>query len=416
MSKARIMGAGLAGSTIVDANVNGNQGGGNKKQGLPGISNMRSSLVFSINQRAYGTPDSRNKVFYINQLSRIGPKSTMFSSTADGVKREPYIPLVDVMNWTITNLSKIYGEDYYLLLAGNSETLVGDLSSVHSSLSDLPNDLFIKLEPGEPLYEALPANLKYGIQITHRFISNEDVIWNQYDENDVVDCGNHLLTLVHKSNKNWLQTLNDNDFGTISMKHQSYFANISTQFLNVYRHHGGFVSKIKHSSHTVTKTVTDPNKQVDDLKNVGDAVANTGSEVGDSLNNSGVTGAAIDVGEVGALVGLTALTDGEDAEVGDVAFDTLDSANTGTGAANMQLGDAAQSLASVSDGAPYPNSVVDGLNAVGDGMRTAEDAKNIYTPTTDNPNTVYSTIFSPSNSNLANDSQNTIYNVKNMVK
>ena len=81
------MGAGFAGSTTVDVNVNGNQGGGNKKQGLPGYTNMRSSLVFSINQRAYGTPDSRNKVFSINQLSRVGPKSTMFAPTADGVNK-----------------------------------------------------------------------------------------------------------------------------------------------------------------------------------------------------------------------------------------------------------------------------------------------------------------------------------------
>ena len=85
MSKARIMGAGLAGSTNVDVNINGNQGGGTKKQGLPGITNMRSSLVFYVNQRAYGTPDSRDKIFYINQLSTIGPKSTMFATTADGV-------------------------------------------------------------------------------------------------------------------------------------------------------------------------------------------------------------------------------------------------------------------------------------------------------------------------------------------
>ena len=91
MSKPRIMGAGLAGSTTLDANVNGNQGGGTKKQGLPGYTNMRSSLVFSVNQRAYGTPDSRNKVFYINQLSRVGAKSTMFASTADGVISPPIL-------------------------------------------------------------------------------------------------------------------------------------------------------------------------------------------------------------------------------------------------------------------------------------------------------------------------------------
>ena len=95
-----MMTASFAGSLSYTANVNMNQGGGNKKQGLPGITNMRSSLVFSINQRAYGDQESRDKVFYINQLSNIGGKSTMFSPSADGVNLTGFSPLFNFNSYS----------------------------------------------------------------------------------------------------------------------------------------------------------------------------------------------------------------------------------------------------------------------------------------------------------------------------
>jgi hypothetical protein len=58
--------------------------GNNKWQGLPGLTNLRSSLVVPVTTRAYGT--NRDKVFCMNQLGGVGRFSNMFASTADGVK------------------------------------------------------------------------------------------------------------------------------------------------------------------------------------------------------------------------------------------------------------------------------------------------------------------------------------------
>lgn len=152
------MGASLAGSTTMDVNVNGNQGGGSKKQGLPGITNMRSSLVFSVNQRAYGTPDSRDKVFYINQLSRVGPKSTMFASTADGVQLTDSI-LIGMGLYVasaVSAINDVYGDNYDVVLAGNSETFESDLAYTNSTFITSNEDRFFnQLLPGNALYEQL---------------------------------------------------------------------------------------------------------------------------------------------------------------------------------------------------------------------------------------------------------------------
>lgn len=75
-----------AGASGASHNVNKNSpGNGNGKwQGLPGLTNVRSALVYPIRTRANG--DGLEKVFCINQLSGVGRISTMFASTADGVK------------------------------------------------------------------------------------------------------------------------------------------------------------------------------------------------------------------------------------------------------------------------------------------------------------------------------------------
>ncbi len=75
------------GSSGSSHNVNKNSpGNGNGKwQGLPGLTNMRSSLVIPTKKRAYG--DNRNQVFCMNQLGGIGRRSNMFASNADGVKQ-----------------------------------------------------------------------------------------------------------------------------------------------------------------------------------------------------------------------------------------------------------------------------------------------------------------------------------------
>ena len=83
MSKARSMYAGSSGSNYgVNKNSPGN--GNGKWQGLPPITNMRSLMIPYVNTRARG--DNRNVVFCMNQLGGVGKISTMFATTADGVK------------------------------------------------------------------------------------------------------------------------------------------------------------------------------------------------------------------------------------------------------------------------------------------------------------------------------------------
>ena len=96
MSKTRMMGAGLAGSLAHSENVNGNQGGGNKKQGLAPTTNKPVEFILpAIQNKAYG--ENRNLVFCMNQLGGVGAvgianNSRMFTSNADGAKRcKPYV-------------------------------------------------------------------------------------------------------------------------------------------------------------------------------------------------------------------------------------------------------------------------------------------------------------------------------------
>ena len=90
MPKSRTMGAGLASSTRKGSrsNVRTVQVG-NKLQGLPPTTNKPVQYVLrAINRRAYGTPQQRARVYYINQLSTIGRMSTMFAPRSDGVRRK----------------------------------------------------------------------------------------------------------------------------------------------------------------------------------------------------------------------------------------------------------------------------------------------------------------------------------------
>lgn len=85
MSKIRSMSAGRAGAILYDSNVNGNQGGGDKKGGLASTTNKRTQYVIpAIRSRAYSSPDQRRMVFCVNQLGGIGRPSKMFATTADG--------------------------------------------------------------------------------------------------------------------------------------------------------------------------------------------------------------------------------------------------------------------------------------------------------------------------------------------
>jgi len=76
MSKSRTFTAGNAGASGY-ISLNGNQGGGSKKQGLPPRTNR---IKYN---RSYG--NNRDMVFSVNQLGGIGKGRSMFSPSADGV-------------------------------------------------------------------------------------------------------------------------------------------------------------------------------------------------------------------------------------------------------------------------------------------------------------------------------------------
>ena len=83
--RIRSMSAGRSGASVYNANVNGDQGGGDKKQGLAPTTNKRVQFVLrAIKRKAYSTPEQRSRVYCINQLGGIGRPSKMFATTADG--------------------------------------------------------------------------------------------------------------------------------------------------------------------------------------------------------------------------------------------------------------------------------------------------------------------------------------------
>ena len=86
MSKARVIGACSAGSTIYHCNVNLNTAGGNKKQGLPFQLDRRTFQHRAVKRLATG--DKRDYIFTMNQIGGIGRVGWY---PRDGIRpREPY--------------------------------------------------------------------------------------------------------------------------------------------------------------------------------------------------------------------------------------------------------------------------------------------------------------------------------------
>ena len=86
MSKARVIGACSAGSTIYNCNVNLNTAGGNKKQGLPFQLDRRTFQHRAVKIKATG--DKRHYIFTMNQIGGIGRVEWY---PRDGIRpREPY--------------------------------------------------------------------------------------------------------------------------------------------------------------------------------------------------------------------------------------------------------------------------------------------------------------------------------------
>ena len=94
MSKSRIMGAGTAGSTIYNTNVNLNIAGGTKKQGLPfSIDGNHWNHKF-IKIKAVG--NKRDVIYTMNQLGGVSSSSFASSShsyaVGDGIhSKAPFV-------------------------------------------------------------------------------------------------------------------------------------------------------------------------------------------------------------------------------------------------------------------------------------------------------------------------------------
>ena len=86
MSKARVIGACSAGSTIYSCNVNLNTAGGNKKQGLPFQLDRRTFQHRAVKRIATG--DKRDYIFTLNQIGGVGRVGRY---PRDGIRpRAPY--------------------------------------------------------------------------------------------------------------------------------------------------------------------------------------------------------------------------------------------------------------------------------------------------------------------------------------
>jgi hypothetical protein len=86
MGFVRSMGAGLAGSSRYNVNVNLNTHGGSKKQGLPATRNIGNN--FALNAIKMRASSNSKELIIINQLSGIGRKRGQFLSNADGVRNK----------------------------------------------------------------------------------------------------------------------------------------------------------------------------------------------------------------------------------------------------------------------------------------------------------------------------------------
>ena len=88
MGKSRMMGAGSAGSTMYNSNVNVPTGGGAKKQGITsrvGLDNWENREI-----QTHSNGIGRFKLVFMNQLGGVEPGHSMFRgrwNRADGVHK-----------------------------------------------------------------------------------------------------------------------------------------------------------------------------------------------------------------------------------------------------------------------------------------------------------------------------------------
>jgi hypothetical protein len=76
-SRTRMMGAGHAGSTVYNSNVNLDTAGGDKKQGLPPLTNAPTPWINQA-MKIRATGDKRNVIFTMNQIGGVGRARSQF--------------------------------------------------------------------------------------------------------------------------------------------------------------------------------------------------------------------------------------------------------------------------------------------------------------------------------------------------
>jgi len=78
-SRAKVMGAGFAGSTQSNVNINMNTAGGSKKQGLTSRVGLNNWSNLAVQIHADGSLKGRSTIFYMNQLGGVGRGQSQFS-------------------------------------------------------------------------------------------------------------------------------------------------------------------------------------------------------------------------------------------------------------------------------------------------------------------------------------------------
>ena len=151
--RIRSMSAGRAGASVYNANVNGDQGGGNKLQGLAPTTNKRVNFILNaIKRRAYSTPEQRAKVFCINQLGGIGAPSKMFATGADGVNKRACLAgsVLGLLNaiyqlFLNRNIDNSGLKTYSAVLDGKLPTGAGNIYNQYLSLGIPPKEALINV-------------------------------------------------------------------------------------------------------------------------------------------------------------------------------------------------------------------------------------------------------------------------------
>ena len=94
-SRPKMMGAGLACSSIFSVDPNMNTAGGSKKQGIVSRVGLDTWSNRSVQINANGSVKGRNMIFVVNQLGGVGVGKSMFNvpgsyTNKDGVLNRSY--------------------------------------------------------------------------------------------------------------------------------------------------------------------------------------------------------------------------------------------------------------------------------------------------------------------------------------